>query len=74
MTTETYEALYKSYVYKRTNKWNFDPQMFAIKLHLPDSIIAHSDNYCHDKPEFSNVAIEMAESKNDEYISNEIYW
>ncbi|CAJ0831526.1 3399_t:CDS:2 [Entrophospora sp. SA101] len=44
------------------------------KLHLPDSIIAHSDNYCHDKPEFSNVAIEMAESKNDECIPDEIYW
>ncbi|CAJ0750879.1 3414_t:CDS:2, partial [Entrophospora sp. SA101] len=44
-----------------------------LKLHLPDSIIAHSDNYCHDKPEFSNVAIEMAESKNDECIPDEIY-
>ena len=37
ITTETYEALHKSYVknnYKRTNKWNFDSQMLAIVNHI----------------------------------------
>jgi hypothetical protein len=43
------------------------------KLHLPDSTIAHSDNSYYGKPEFSNVAIRMGESQNDEYISDEIY-
>jgi hypothetical protein len=37
MTTETYEALHKSYVknnYKRTNKRNFDPQILSIVSHI----------------------------------------
>ncbi|CAH1767325.1 7531_t:CDS:2, partial [Entrophospora sp. SA101] len=43
------------------------------KLHFPYGTIAHSDNSFYNKPEFSNVAVEMAESQNEEYISDETY-
>jgi len=43
------------------------------KLHFPDGTIAHSDNSFYNKPEFSNVAVEMEEDQNEEYISDETY-
>jgi hypothetical protein len=48
MTTETYEALHKSYVknnYKRTNKRDFDSQILAIVGYM--LVINEIIIFCH---------------------------